>query len=204
MGLTVGCRSGALFFCGTVNLPRGKRSGARALQLLFLAASQLGVPRRPRDGLAPQALVLRWAPWTGRWVRWPMDRRTPILGVFDEWGRCGGAWGQDAKTGSVLDQLRSWLGPTPYSRSRAPSPRASPTSRPLGHGSQRQRRLRAAVCGESSEATCRRGRTLNKADCPLATQGIDSRPSASVAASLRARTKCQAERKNSPATDSST
>jgi hypothetical protein len=43
-------------------------------------------------------------------------------GSLDEWGRCGGAWGQDAKTGLSSGQLRSWLGPTSYSPSNpAPS-----------------------------------------------------------------------------------
>jgi hypothetical protein len=106
-----------------------------------------------------------------------MDRRTPSLGVSDEWGRCGGAWGQDAKTGLSSGQLRSWLGPTLYSRSRVPSlarwcragraerlgrfPRPGPRSRyassspspsrSFSHGPQRLGCVSLAEAGECGE-----------------------------------------------------
>ena len=59
----------------------------------------------------------------------------PKSGSLDQWGRCGGAWGQDAKTGLSSGQLRSWLGPTLYSRSKS----GSVSTRRRGEAGSRRR-----------------------------------------------------------------
>jgi hypothetical protein len=103
-----------------------------------------------------------------------MDSRTPSLGVSNEWGRCGGAWGQDAKTGLSSGQLRSWLGPTLYSRSRAPSlarwcragraetPRTLPTTRPEAQATPRARRRPVALPPWPEESAPRPGGGLQR------------------------------------------